>query len=159
MGDLCEMADGLGVAVHVAVMRQPFLDSVLEGHKTIESRMTMKRSAPFHHIEAGDVLLLKEASGPIRGAAVVDSVMCAGPLTRCELSKLLVQYEKELCLTDSWIALKSEAKFLTLIWMRETTRLDATSLEKRDPRAWVTVRSTSGCPSPPLFFEQQTCTA
>src|SRR4029077_16030744 len=51
----------------VTAREQPFLSLVLNGPKTVESRFSRNRCAPFGEVEGGDIILLKEVSGPIRG--------------------------------------------------------------------------------------------
>jgi len=60
------LSDGRSTfALHLAVMVEPFLSYMLEGRKTIESRFSVKRTAPFNRIHPGDVILLKKAGGPV----------------------------------------------------------------------------------------------
>ena len=53
---------------------QPFLGYVLDGSKTVESRFSVKRCAPFEKVSQGDVVLLKGAGGPVVGIARVRTV-------------------------------------------------------------------------------------
>lgn len=45
---------------HIAILRQPFFDMVLSGEKTIESRWSMNKVAPYGKVSVGDEILLKE---------------------------------------------------------------------------------------------------
>lgn len=56
---LQKLADEVSVAVHVAVMVEPYLTFVVEGQKWIESRLTKNRIAPFGQTSAGDIVLFK----------------------------------------------------------------------------------------------------
>ena len=44
---------------HLAILRQPFFDMVLNGEKTIESRWSMNKIAPYKKVNIGDEILLK----------------------------------------------------------------------------------------------------
>lgn len=47
---------------HIAILRQPFFNMVLNGEKTIESRWSLNKVAPFNKISSGDEILLKETA-------------------------------------------------------------------------------------------------
>lgn len=49
---------------HVAIMREPFLRYVVEGRKTIESRFSITRRAPFGALHSGDRIWFKRSGGP-----------------------------------------------------------------------------------------------
>src|SRR5687767_10631022 len=57
--------------MHLAVLIEPYLEFILNGLKSVESRFSMKRLPPYRSLERGDVILLKRSSGPIVGIAEV----------------------------------------------------------------------------------------
>ena len=57
--------------MHLAILREPFLQFILDGKKTIESRFYKNRCAPYNQINEGDVILLKKTSGPVVGLCKV----------------------------------------------------------------------------------------
>src|SRR5690349_3026855 len=61
-------------AMHLGVFTEPFLQFVLDGSKTIESRFSMNRCAPYRAVNAGDLILLKRPAGPIVAIAEVAQV-------------------------------------------------------------------------------------
>ena len=58
------------IGIHLAIFAEPFLSMVLSGEKTIESRFSRNRCAPYGEIYDGDIILLKEVAGPICGLAL-----------------------------------------------------------------------------------------
>lgn len=56
---------------HIAIFRQPFFDMVLCGEKTIESRWSKNKIAPYHRVNIGDDILLKLSGSPVTAAAKV----------------------------------------------------------------------------------------
>lgn len=50
--------------LHLAILRQPYLDLIADGTKTTESRFNTKRAAPFGKVAVGDLVLLKEPVSP-----------------------------------------------------------------------------------------------
>src|SRR3954451_15221383 len=52
-------------SLHLAIFRAPYLDLILAGKKTIESRFSVNRIAPYEVAEHDDLVLLKRSPGPI----------------------------------------------------------------------------------------------
>src|SRR6202035_5734171 len=65
------LAETLDNNIHLAVFVEPYLTFVLEGKKTIDSRFSVNRHAPFEQVKNGDLLILKQSSGPICGVCSV----------------------------------------------------------------------------------------
>ena len=129
-------------ALHVAVMREPYLTLVLHGRKTVESRFSVNRVRPFEAVAVGDVLALKEQSGPVVGLAVVEHVAFyeLDPLVWRTLQE---RYSKPLCAEDPdfWLERK-RARYATLMRLRDTERVLPVMLAKRDRRGWVRLAGT-----------------
>lgn len=104
--DLCSSC---GVRGHVAYLQEPYLSRILQGTKTIESRLSAGRRLPFGWVSAGDVLILKESGGPIRGLAVVTGAVSREKVTPKELRAWLAPYLARLQWDDDW----SEKKLAT----------------------------------------------
>ena len=62
--------------VHVAILMRRYLDLVLAGRKTIESRLTRTSRAPYEQIHAGERIYFKVSAGPFMATAVVYAVTC-----------------------------------------------------------------------------------
>src|SRR5437762_3014223 len=60
--------------MHLGVFAEPFLQFVLDGSKTIESRFSVNRRAPYGAVRTGDMLLLKRPAGPVVAVAEVAQV-------------------------------------------------------------------------------------
>ena len=52
-----------------------YIKLMLEGIKTVDSKFMFRRTVPYKCISIGDVIYLKESSGPIRGRIRVDAVV------------------------------------------------------------------------------------
>src|SRR5713226_860390 len=61
-------------AVHLAVLVEPYLQYILDGKKTVESRFSSRRSTPYRRVRRGDIILLKRAAGPVVGLCQVSEV-------------------------------------------------------------------------------------
>ena len=59
---------------HIAILKQPFFNMVLNDEKTIESRWSMHKVALFHRVSVGDEILLKETGKHVTATAKVKDV-------------------------------------------------------------------------------------
>lgn len=57
--------------LHLAIFQEPYLGLILAGKKTIESRFSVNRIAPYEAAERDDLVLLKRSSGPITGLCLL----------------------------------------------------------------------------------------
>src|SRR6266567_8274426 len=108
---------------HLAVFRQPFLDLILEGKKTIESRFAKVRCAPHGVIETGDIVLLKKTGWSVYGEFTVDRVES---FTRMQSKEweALKKYSKEICsdrVKNFW-EMRAESNYVTLVWIKDVKR-------------------------------------
>ena len=58
--------------LHLAIFSEPFLSLLLDGRKTIESRFSVNRIAPYQQACVDDLVLIKAASGPVVGLCLLD---------------------------------------------------------------------------------------
>lgn len=56
-----------GFALDLAIFVEPYLQFILEGRKTVESRSSARCGVPYKCVQKGDVVLLKRSGGPIVG--------------------------------------------------------------------------------------------
>lgn len=126
-----------GSGVHLAIATRPYLEKILAGRKTIESRFAKVRCAPFGIIAPGDTILFKLPGGCIRAAASVRAVQFYGPLDPGGIRALMKENARELSLDDSFQRRKQESKYATLIFISDALRLPPIPVEKRDRRSWV----------------------
>ena len=125
--------------IHLAVFVQPYLGFVLEGKKTIDSRFSVNRHAPFQQVNNGDLLILKESSGPICGVCVVSHAWYyqLNPASWSDIEK----YASALCMDDSAFWEKKRAAcFATLMRLENVTRVPDIPVQKLDPRGWVVLK-------------------
>lgn len=51
--------------LHLAVMAEPYLTRILQGEKTLESRLSRNRIPPYGRLDVGDVVLMKKPAGTL----------------------------------------------------------------------------------------------
>lgn len=109
--------------IHVAVLWPEYLDAVLDGRKTIESRLARTRCAPFGVVTPGDTVYLKQRSGPIRAAARVSRVMFFEGLTPRRVDDIRRRFgTRILGGAEYWAAKRVVARVGTLVWLTDVRR-------------------------------------
>ena len=110
-------------AAHLAVLKRPYLDAVIEGRKTVELRLSRTRAAPFGKVAARDTIYLKQSSGPVRARATAARVLSLEDLTPAGVRALEREHNHlVLGAPDYWRA-KSSARYATLIWLADVREL------------------------------------
>lgn len=124
--------------LHLAVFVEPYLELVLAGKKTIESRFGVRHVPPFQAVQCGDVILLKRASGPVVGLCEVGSVWFY-ELDRKSWDEIRKDFAVGICPQEGFWDERKQASLATLIRVTNVTRLSPISCAKRDRRGWVIV--------------------
>jgi len=90
---------------------------ILSGEKTIESRLYRSRQAPVGRVGPGDIIYIKQASGPFRARATVSRVLEQEVTSPQVLATLHKKYEPRIRGgEDYWIS-KAAAKYAVLMWL------------------------------------------
>jgi hypothetical protein len=141
-----EIEEGASRSVHLAVFSEPFLQLIIEGRKTVESRFSAVRCAPYRRVSSGDVVLLKRSSGPINGICTVGDVWSyeLDPESWAEVKR----FADALCATDpTFWADREGASYATLMRVRDVKELPPLHFKKRDRRGWIVLRDGSEIPN------------
>jgi hypothetical protein len=122
---------------HLAVMTGPYLNRLLDGTKTIESRFTKHRIAPFDQVTDGDVVFFKQAAGPVTAVGLAGSVQNLD-LQQVSLQEIADTYGSAIAPVDSsfWNE-RAHARYVTLVAMLSVISLPPLAVQKRDRRGWV----------------------
>lgn len=129
-----------GFAVHLAVCVEPYLQYILEGKKTVESRFSTRRFAPYYHVGRGDVVLLKQSSGPIVGICLVTHAWFY-ELNPKSWHELRSQFAQALCASDpAFWQEREQAAYATLMRVGEVQPIPPLHVPKRDRRGWVVIQ-------------------
>lgn len=103
------------MAIHVAILRTPYLKAVLEGRKTIESRLTRTAQPPYGMVNAGDRIFLKRSGGSFAATAHAKAVHSFDGLTPADIDALRRRFNKAVKGDDDYWQAKSNARFATFI--------------------------------------------
>lgn len=138
---------------HLAILNQPYLNLILNGTKTIESRFSRVRCAPYGVIEKGDIVLLKKNGGPVLGEFTVSKIETFSNLSISEMEGIEKKHGKEIATyidNDFW-GRRQGCKYATLMWVSNVIQYDKPySYPKKDRRGWVVLKEEN-CSQPSLF--------
>jgi hypothetical protein len=87
---------------------EDYIEMMLVGRKTIDSKFSYRKTAPYLRIKPGDRIYLKESSGPIRGRVTVGKVVNQELRDPEDVMSFLAPFKKEL-------GLQSESELMA-IW-------------------------------------------
>jgi hypothetical protein len=129
-------------AIHLGVFVEPYIQYILEGKKTIESRFSMNRSAPYKKVCNGDILLLKRSGGPIVALCLIGEAWFY-ELEESSWREIKREYRDQLCAQDPdfWKD-RSAASFASLMRIHNVQQINPIKFLKRDRRGWVVLKST-----------------
>lgn len=124
-------------ALHLAIFVEPFLSYVLDGSKSIESRFSTRQCAPFRRVAAGDIILLKAASGPVKGICQVDRTWFFD-LRAVSLATVRDRFAEGIrAVDDGFWKQRESAEYATLLKLRCVREINHVACPKRDRRGWV----------------------
>lgn len=123
--------------LHLAVLVEPFCSWLLDGTKTIESRFSRVRCAPYGALAEGDVVVVKKTGGPVCGVFQAGTVR-SYQLTPDRITELRVQYAARICAhDDDFWARRADCTYATLVDVAHVRTLPGLTFPKKDRRGWV----------------------
>lgn len=125
---------------HIAILRQPFFDMVLNGEKTIESRWSMNKIAPYKKVNIGDEILLKLTGQPVTATAKVQDVKYY-QLTSDIVEDIRIKYGKQIGTDkfEDWQDTKQK-KFCTLIWLKDVKKITPLVVPRSNGAGWIVLK-------------------
>lgn len=128
------------IGIHLAIFAEPYLSMVLSGKKTIESRFSRNRCAPYGEIGDGDIILIKEVSGPICGVTLARRTWCYD-LVAEPIERIRSRFGAGICADEAFWDSRADSLYATLIELDATASIAPMYCDKRDRRGWVSLRS------------------
>jgi hypothetical protein len=129
---------------HLVILRPPYLDMILSGAKTVESRLSRRRHPAAARCRVGDLLYLKRTGGDVEGRARVAAIDVYAGIDAVGLRALAVQWAGRVAAVepDDWYQrMKQDARhalFVTLVDV-EQFAIPREALPRRLPwaSAWI----------------------
>lgn len=145
----CESLSGklAPYSVHLAVFVEPYLEYILGGRKTVESRFSMVRFPPYGRVSRGDLVLLKQSGGPVVGICEIGAAWFY-QLEPEAWANIRLEFTRALCAEDPefWRS-RQGARYATLMYVSRVKRVPPVTWPKRDRRGWVVLRAGMNKPS------------
>lgn len=125
---------------HIAILRQPFFDMILSGEKTIESRWSMHKVAPYNKVSVGDEILLKETGKNVTAIAKVKKVKFY-ELTPQKVEDIKLEYGKQIGIDkfENWQA-TLQKKYCTLIWLIDVKEIKPMKVQRSNGAGWILLK-------------------
>lgn len=125
-------------------MSRPVIEAILSGHKTIETRFSKHKIAPFGMVSVDDLVFIKPPGEDIIGQFRVKKVFNFEGLTEKDIENIFNEYKERI----GWGKMEEEERYFedkknslfgTLIFIGESERLITSPIKfkKRDQRGWV----------------------
>lgn len=125
------------MAIHVAILQSPYLNAVLEGRKTMESRLTRTAQPPYGAIDAGERIFLKRSGGSFVATAQAGAVHSFDQLTPGDVDKLRRRFNAAVGGDPAYWQRKRDARFATFIELRDVRPISiGPTYRKSAYKAW-----------------------
>lgn len=122
---------------HMAIMIEPYLSWVLSGKKTIESRFSQRRTAPYNKVKKRDIILLKKSGGDIMGVFEAGAVYYYDSLDPYSISALKNQYNERICGSDEFWQSRQICKYASLIEINALFVLEPIKVKYKNRSSWI----------------------
>jgi hypothetical protein len=124
---------------HLAILHQAYLTQIVCGRKTVECRLGRKGIAPHGAVRAGDLVWLKEVSGPVRAVVRVQDVRSIPLGGAGAVERIRREWNDRILAPASFWRARRDASMATLILLGDLCSFRPFRIVKADRRAWVTL--------------------
>jgi hypothetical protein len=125
------------MSIHVAILKRPYLQAMLRGQKTIESRLMKVDMPPFDAVAEGERLFFKASGGPFMATALADRVQHHRDLTPERIGALKQEWNPAIGGPDDYWEQRRVCRFATLVHCREIEPIDVgPTFSPQNMRAW-----------------------
>jgi hypothetical protein len=125
------------MAIHVVIVKQPYLRAILAGRKTIECRLSKQAVPPFGQVVEGERLFIKASGGPFGATALVRQVDSFEGLGPDEVDALRGRYNAAVCGDDDYWQKKRHSVYGTFVHLGAVEPLDVGPSYTKSPyKGW-----------------------
>jgi hypothetical protein len=124
---------------HAAILLPRYIDLILEGKKTVESRLSIVRPRMFGLVRPGDRIWLKQVGGPFRAVALALHVEQWSNLTPTDLAALRAAHGRAIAAPAAYWKRHARARYAVFIWLceiRTPTQTPTINCPKGSRHAW-----------------------
>ncbi len=125
--------------IHVAILKRLYLNLILSGQKTVESRLTRTAQPPLGCIAPGERIFLKASSGPFMATAVAGKIEQHDNLEPYDILRLRLLHDRTVCGDDAYWELKKDSRFAVFVELTEVEPIEVGPKYPKSMRAWHVV--------------------
>ena len=134
------------MTIHVAILMRRYIDLILCGRKTVESRLSRTRRPPLDCVSRGDRIYFKASAGPFMATAVADGVEFHEDLTPAAIDALRRRLNDAVCGDAAYWRLKRDSRFGTFIALRGVQQIsEGPSFKPSQYHAWFMLDAPGPC--------------
>lgn len=126
---------------HLGIFTKDAINRITSGKKTIDSRLSLNRIAPYGKVKIGDTVYFKAPGGEVKGCFRVKKVLSFEGLEAGDIEQIRKIYGKKISLGlgDELFFSKSKARYATLMFidMVEIFITSPIRINKKDLRGWM----------------------
>lgn len=122
--------------IHVAILKRPYLELVLSGRKTVESRLTRTAQPPYGCVETGERIFLKASSGRFMATAIAGKIDQYDKLEPYDILRLRVLHDMAVCGDDAYWELKRDSRFAVFVELTDVAPIEVGPVYPKSMRAW-----------------------
>jgi ASC-1-like (ASCH) protein len=122
---------------HLVILKKSYLDAILTGRKTVESRFYQTNQKFLTQIAPGDKLFFKVTSGPVLATATVAEVKTYHNLNTAQIEQIKEKHNKQILGDELYWKEKSNSRFGLLCRLKDISPITPRFIRKFDWRAWV----------------------
>lgn len=136
---------------HVAITLPRYIHLILQGRKTIETRLSRQPIAPYHKITPGDRIYFKASAGPYMATALASEVFFFANLTPARIRTLRQLFNHAVCAEPAYWQNKSTSRYATFIFLDQVCPArHGPALSPSRGLAWFVLPGpSSSCSAPP----------
>lgn len=123
--------------IHIAIMVEPYLSYILNGKKTIESRISQKKSSPFKKVERKDIVILKKSGGDIEAVFEAGEVSFFEQLNPKKISEIKNAYNDKICGDEEFWKKKEGSTYATLIEIKSLFICRNIKTTGKNRQSWI----------------------
>ena len=124
---------------HLAIFKGSAAEDILTGKKTIDSRFSKSKIAPYGQVSKGDLVYIKPSGKEIIGQFRVKKVIFYDGLIQQDLEQIKTTYNQAIATDNSYWQSKQQSKYGSIIFIGESSRFITSPIKysKKDLRGWA----------------------
>lgn len=123
--------------IHLGIFCEPYLTYILEGKKTIESRFSKNKIAPFEKISKDDIVIVKKSSGNVVAYFTIKNVSFIN-IEDISVNSIKKKYNKYIMADEKfWNEKEKTSNYATLIEIDRVIDLPPFYINKKGMQSWI----------------------